>query len=151
MKRREEYETAFAEAVVNLARAEADLGRAVAGHARAELNPGEGDVDRVRAACRKARAELAQLNREAPPPASNERDRHLEERPGRPPRKPTRIRKLLRAFRGLHAVDRATPDWRLIARQSLMLLALVLAYLQYYFFDVQLEVLRLPSVALLLG
>ena len=35
---------------------------------------------------------------------------------------------------------------RLLARQSVMLLGLVLAYLQYYFTDVQLQIAMLPSV-----
>jgi len=37
-------------------------------------------------------------------------------------------------------------DWRLIVRRSLILLALILAYLQCYFLDVQLQVVSLPSI-----
>ncbi|MGB5080882.1 MAG: hypothetical protein WBO23_09080 [Burkholderiales bacterium] len=151
---RQQVEAALAEAAANLARAEADLARAVADHARAESNPVEGDapLDRARTACRGARASLVQLNREVPLPAPNERTgkpiRRAAVPPAAPTRRPITIEKRTRAFPGLHALERAVPGWRRIGRQSLMLLALVLAYLQFYFFDVQLEVTRLPSIAL---
>jgi uncharacterized membrane protein len=38
-------------------------------------------------------------------------------------------------------------EWHLMARRAVMLLGLILAYLQYYFIDVQLRILHLPSVA----
>jgi len=49
-----------------------------------------------------------------------------------------------------HLVLSGTLAWRLIVRQSVMLLALVLAYLQYYFFDVQLQIALLPSIQVFL-
>jgi len=158
MNKREEFEAAFAAAAADLARAESDLAQAVAEHAKAAPDPVEGDahLEHARAACRQARAKLVQLIREAPPPASKERPekpkpiRQAEKHPGKPSRQRITLDKLLRAFPGLHAFERAVPNWRLIVRQSLMLLALVLAYLQYYFFDVQLEVSRLRSVTLFL-
>jgi len=42
------------------------------------------------------------------------------------------------------------PAWRLLARQSVGLLALVSAYLPSYFFDVQLQIEALPSVTVYL-
>jgi len=157
MNKRVEFEAALAAAAADLDRAESDLARAVAKHGKAAPDPVEGGVylEHARAACRRARAKFVQLVREAPAPVPKGRPekpiRHAKELPGQPPRQRITIDEFLRAFPGLHAFERAVPNWRLIVRQSLMLVALVLAYLQYYFFDVQLEILRLRSVALFLA
>jgi len=153
MGNREELDTALVEALADLAQAEAELAKVVLGHAKIEPSPVDGDADleHARTACRQARARLLQLERDVPPPASDapaeKRVRHEEKLPNKPSRRPIMIAKLRRAFPSLHALDRALPGWRVMVRQSLMLLALVLAYLQYYFFDVQLEVSRLPSIS----
>jgi len=63
----------------------------------------------------------------------------------------TAIRHRIRHFRGVlerWSGVRSAADWRVVARQSLTLLALVLAYLQFYFLDVQLQLSRLPSLAI---
>ena len=44
----------------------------------------------------------------------------------------------------------AAPPLRLLARQSAMLFGLVLAYLQYYFADIHLQIALLPSVTTIL-
>jgi len=153
MSKREEFEAAFVEALADLAEAEAGLARIALDHSKLEPGPADGDADleHARAACRQARARLLQLEREVPPPASDapaeKLVRHEDKLPNKPSRRRITIAKLRRAFPSLHALDRALPGWRVMVRQSLMLLALVLAYLQYYFFDVQLEVSRLPSIS----
>jgi len=153
MSKREEFEAALVEALADLAEAEAGLARTALDHSKLEPGPVDGDADlaHARAACRQARARILQLEREAPPPASDapaeKLIRHEDKLPKKPSRRPIVIAKLRRAFPGVQALDRAFPGWRVTVRQSLMLLALVLAYLQYYFFDVQLEVSRLPSIS----
>lgn len=59
-----------------------------------------------------------------------------------------RFRHVLGVLERLSGI-RSAADWRAIARQSVTLLALVLAYLQYYFIDVHLQLSRLPSLAIL--
>ena len=47
-------------------------------------------------------------------------------------------------------VRSASADWRPLVRPTVMLLALVLAYLQYYFIDVELQISLLPSIRVFL-
>ncbi len=49
-------------------------------------------------------------------------------------------------LRRKYRVPGGAPARRLMVRRSVMLFALVLAYLQYYFLDVHLQIARLPSV-----
>ena len=69
-----------------------------------------------------------------------------------PPRKQSRLEReyhrLIGGSSGEEASAPASPEFRVLARQSFMLLALVLAYLQYYFLDVNLQIARLPSLVL---
>jgi hypothetical protein len=48
----------------------------------------------------------------------------------------------------IEPLEKATPTRRLVARQAMMFFALVLAYLQYYFLDVHLQIARLPNTFL---
>lgn len=141
MGKRQELEAA-------LARAEADLARAVADCAEASANP-----ERARSACRQARAALTEYIRAEPlatpvKPAGASTEvptRHAAEAAsGKPPRKT--IRRFLAGFLAGESGAASAASRRMLARQSLMLLALVLSYLQYYFFDVNLQVVRLPSI-----
>jgi len=153
MGKREELDTALVEALADLAQAEAELARTVVHHTKVAPPPAEGDaeLEHARAACRQARARLLQLERAMPAPSSDEQiekpSRQADKLPTKPSRHWIANTKLRRAFPGAPALARAVPDWRSIARQAVMLLALVLAYLQYYFLDVQLEVSRLPSIS----
>lgn len=133
-------------------------------------------VDRARAYCRQSYTALTRLKLQETGYASGERARMPIEEPAeqalrapagptpsrrsgempavgapRPPRKQSRLeRSYHQLIRGSQAEEpraRAAPDWRPLTRRSFMLLALVLAYLQYYFLDVNLQIARLPSVA----
>jgi hypothetical protein len=145
MGQREELEGALAEA-------EAELARAVAGREGADPDPAGADahIDHVRASCRQARAALARLDRAEPASPSSEPTEKPIHRMEKPPARQSgsgkTIRQLLVAISGRPDARQASSR-RLLARQGLMLLALVLAYLQFYFFDVQLQVSRLPSLS----
>jgi len=142
MGEREELEAAFAEA-------EAALAKAVNDRDKADVDAVEANahLEKARAHCRHARAALAESNRERSTRSSEPRvadaEKPSRERPG--------SQKAIQGLTGgFPARGPDAPGWRLLARQSLMLLALVLAYLQYYFLDVQLQVTRLPSITTIL-
>jgi len=141
---------------VALAEAEAQLAEAVETRARldADATGAEARIEKARVLCRLVRAALTGLDRAEPEPAVSAGEtgeqtglsvRGVQKPPGRPRGKT--IHRLIAGVLSWEAVGRGRTNWRLIARQAFMLLALVLAYLQYYFFDVQLQVLRLPSLA----
>ena len=74
-----------------------------------------------------------------------------EETPAVPqPRARKEHRRLIGHLFASQAGSRGTPPKRLLAWQSMQLLALVLAYLQYYFIDANLQIALLPSATLLL-
>jgi multidrug resistance efflux pump len=138
-----------------LAKAESDLARAVTDCAEAHANVAEAgaNLERARAACRLARAALTEFIRAEPlartvKPAGASTEappQHAVEAPsGKRPRKSVR-RFLARLLAGKPGAANAAAR-RMLARQSFMLLALVVSYLQYYFFDVNLQVARLPSI-----
>ena len=149
MDHREELELALAEAEIQLA-------EAVAARARADGDASEvnANIERARAHCRHARAALAELvhtEEKRAVPA------FVPEEPSRPSigggRKPARrttwrasIHRLVGGLLAREFAAKGAPDWRLLARQAFMLLALVLAYLQYYFFDIHLQLVRLPAL-----
>ena len=74
--------------------------------------------------------------------------------PPQPVRRPFRKRFLrpdkLPAISGEASREKRAPggahNWRLLARHGGLLLALVVAYLQYYFIDVQLQISQLPAL-----
>ena len=148
MDHREELELALAEAEVQLA--EAVEARARLDTDAAEVNA---NIERARAQCRHARAALAELGRTE---LEHRESAFVPEVPsgllvggGRKPAKRARrraVHRLIGGFLARELVAKGAPDWRLLARQAFMLLALVLAYLQYYFFDVHLQVARLPAL-----
>jgi hypothetical protein len=136
MGTREELEAALAKAEAELAQAASDRTKADAGVR----------LERARTHCRQERAALTELNRAEPVARPVERteksNRDAGKRSKGPAVKPRKaVRGLISGLSARHFV---------LARQALMLLALVLAYLQYYFFDVSLQVSRLPSITVLL-
>ena len=149
MNHRQELEVALAEA-------KAQLAEAVETRARLDVDSTEADarIEKARVQCRLARAALTGLDRAELEPAVTVGEpgeqtgpsvRGARKRSGRPRGKA--IHRLIAGVLSWEVVGRGRTNWRLIARQAFMLLALVLAYLQYYFFDVQLQVARLPSLA----
>ena len=149
MNHREELELALADAEVRLAEAV---------EARARLNADAAEIsaniERARAQCRQARAALAELDRAEPERSvsavgAEEQASPLAQNPRRPARRSRQeaIHRLIAIFTREFA-GRGTIDWKLLARQAFMLLALVLAYLQYYFFGVNLQLVRLPTLIL---
>jgi len=151
MGQRQELEAA-------LAKAEADLARAVSKRVEAHANVAEADasLERARATCRHVHDTLVELIRAEPPPKPAKAAKPAETSiqgvvaeavPSTRPRQT--IRRFLQGFLAgkLDAANAASR--RMMARQSFMLLALVLAYLQYYFFDVNLQVVRLPSITVM--
>lgn len=148
MGKRQELEAA-------LGKAEADLVRAVA-EADAIVAEASANPERARAACRQARAALTELIRAeslARPvkPAgalTKAPTQHAAVAPsGKRPRKT--IRRFLGGFLAEKPVAANAASRGMLARQSFTLLALVLSYLQYYFFDVNLQVTRLPSITVM--
>ena len=151
MGRREDLESA-------LARAEAELALAVAARAEAHANVAEADakLERARAVCRHLHDSLVELIR-AEPPRAVEAKKPAEALPESTGDDAVPVGKRLRGtlqeflaglrVAGSRAVNAA--GGRALARQSFMLLALVLAYLQYYFFDVNLQVSRMPSITVM--
>lgn len=148
MGQRQELEAA-------LAKAETDLARAVADRAEAHANVAEADahLERARGACRHLHDVLVELIRAEPPPKPAEQAETstqaavAEAAPSARPRQ--KIRRFLHDFLAGRIGVANAASRRMIARQAFMLLALVLAYLQYYFFDVNLQVTRLPSITVM--
>ena len=173
MSRRKELEAA-------LAKAEAELAQAVIDRAKGDSDGlvTDADLDKARAHCRHARAALAELNRSEPALAPGEETGksvtgsaaesksgaaarpHSAQSRGYIVRERDRARKQFRPAQAIHQLISRFPglkpgvgyasSWRVFARQSFMLLALVVAYLQYYFFDVNLQIVRLPSITMLI-
>ena len=148
MDHREELELALAEAEVQLAEAVEARARLDTGTAEVNAN-----IERARAHCRHARAALAELGRTELERRESEFVPEGSTGPlaggGRKPAERTQrraVHRLIGGFLAREFVAKGAPDWRLIARQAFMLLALVLAYLQYYFFDVHLQLARLPAL-----
>ncbi len=151
MARREELESA-------LAKAEAALADAVSNSSGLDTDRDEANasLEQTRAFCRRARAALAELKRSERASRSSESIdtmiRQLLEIPRRktaatPPLRQSnehggRGEKNKRSKPGPRGA-RASPS---LLRRSIGLLALVLAYLQFFYLDVQLDILRLPTI-----
>lgn len=128
---------------------------------RAEANA---KVDRARAYCRQLHAALAELKRSeskarpggsidtqikqfeevskqraATSPPSRESSEHAVREENQGSADESGRRNPIRRFNIAHARSA-------LLRQTIGLLALTLAYLQYYYFDVQLQIVKLPSV-----
>lgn len=89
------------------------------------------------------RALCEMIPRRRPTQSREERPRpNLENRQGYG----TEVAGVRAATRRNNPVARVAPASQLLAGQPLMLLALVMAYLQYYFLDVYLQIERLPSL-----
>jgi len=143
-----------AELEAALAEAKAQLTEAVEARARLNADAAEASakIERARALCRHARAALIEFDHAEPERAKStvglkERTEPLASAAQRSARRPWRkaIHQLIGGFLA-HEFAGKGNNVRLLARQSVMLLALVLAYLQYYFFDVHLQIARLPSI-----
>ena len=150
MSHRAELEAALAEA-------KAQLAEAVEARARLNADAAEANakIERARGLCRHARAALIEFDHAEPERAKStvgleERTAPLARAARRPARRSWRkaIHRLVGGFLAREFAGKGNPSVRLLARQSVMLLALVLAYLQYYFFDVHLQIARLPSIVL---
>lgn len=130
-----------------LAEAEAELARAVTGRdaAAADVADASADVEKARAHCRQARIALTEQNRAEPVAAPVVHTGTSNRDVKKPSKEPVaRPRKTIRGY-----ISSLLTRQPALARQSFMLLALVLAYLQYYFIDVNLKVLLLPSITVL--
>ena len=141
-----------------LASAEAELAQAVAERAEARANVAEADAHlaRARAGCRHLHDALVELIRAEPPPKPAKlvepaealtQGVVAEAAPSTGPRQA--IRQFLHGFLAGKLGSTNAASRRMLARQSFMLLALALSYLQYYFFDVNLQVVRLPSLTVM--
>jgi len=82
--------------------------------------------------------------------SSEQLARAVEKPAIRQPRPRKETRRFISHFLAQEAGTRDTLTARLLAWQTIQLLSLVLAYLQYYFIDANLQIARLPSVAVLL-
>jgi len=158
-----------------LAEAQAELASAVLDRENPRLDGAtvEARIEKARAHCRRVRALIAERSRAQPaaiprrqkpapeavtkleepvPEAVPPKRRNPEPESANQPAEKTTLHRRFRHFLGvlerLSGV-KSTADWRVITRQSLTLLALVLAYLQYYFLDVHLQLSRLPSLAVI--
>ena len=149
MSQREELEAALAEA-------QGQLAEAVEARARLDADAAEANakIERARALCRHARGALTELDHaesERPKSTSGleERTEPLAPAAHRPARRPRRkaIHRLVGGLLSWGFAGKGNANLRLLARQAVMLLALVLAYLQYYFFDVHLQIAHLPTIA----
>jgi len=154
--RREELKAA-------LTKAEEALAAAVVSSTQADLHPTEtnASLDKARAYCRQAHAALVELNRSESIAVSGEGVdtliRHLEQvsdgavKASIPSSMPTAGGKYpgsrdefgpKKPARRIDAGIAKSP----LARHTVNLTALILAYLQYYYFDVQLQIMSLPSI-----
>lgn len=169
MTKREELEAALAKAEAALADAVISASTVDADRAEANAN-----LEKARAYCRRVRAALIELNRSKPTARSGEEidilirqllevsklmagarspSRQLSEHPVRG--KNNRSQDESRRQEPVHGFNIGFLAHELsprdaLARQSLIrqtigLSALTLAFLQYYYFDVQLQILSLPS------
>jgi hypothetical protein len=174
--KQEELEAALAKAEAERERLEATLVKAKAALVNTVTNAARIDSDRAeanakvdlaRGYCRQLRAALAELNRSGSEARSRESiGTHIGQFEA--VSKPAAATGLPPVKSGEHAVraenkgladqsggrqpiprfSRAHARSTLL-RQSIGLLALTLAYLQYYYFDVQLQIVNLPSVLVL--
>lgn len=167
MTKREELEAALAkaeaalvDAVINTAKLDGD---------RAEANA---NIDKARAYCRRARAALIELKHSDSMAGSGEGvdilisqlgevskrgatasppSRQLSEHAvrGKNKRSQDESRQPIHRFNIVFSAQEPSPGDALarpsLARQAIGFVALILAYLQYYYFDVQLQILSLPS------
>lgn len=170
---REDLEAALAQAEVAreyleaaLAKAEAALVNTVTDAAKIDANRDEAStkVDKARARCRELRAALVERGHSKVTTRSRERivtvikqsdelskreatasppSRQLSEPAVRGENKRSQDRsRRRRPFHRFHNALATLPH----VREIIGLLALVLAYLQYYFLDVQVQIMRLPSI-----
>jgi hypothetical protein len=155
--RREELKAA-------LTKAEEALAAAVVSSTQSVLHPAEtnASLDKARAYCRQAHAALVKLNRSESTAVADEGVdtliRHLEEvsdeaaKASIPPSMPAAggeyegLRYEFGPKKPARRIDASIVKSPL-ARHTVNLLALTLAYLQYYYFDVQLQIMSLPSIA----
>jgi hypothetical protein len=171
--KQEELEAALAKAEAERERLEATLAKAKAALVNTVTNAARIDVDRAeanakvdqaRAYCRQLRAALSELNRSGPKSRSHASiggpTKQIEEvskqaaasiLPSGLSREPAvhELRSGLADEFGRPTPKRrfnAVPARSILLRQTIGLLALTLAYLQYYYFDVQLQIVNLPSI-----
>lgn len=147
-----------------LAEAEAALVNTVTDASTIDANREEASakVEKARARCRQLRAALADPGRSELVTRSRERMEALPEESdapkevaASPQQRPRSERPAGNGSRGSRFASRLGQRMRQLngtlagsrhARESIGLSALVLAYLQYYYFDVQLQIVTLPSV-----
>jgi multidrug resistance efflux pump len=135
--KREELEAALAEAEAALAAAAVDTARIGIDRVGADAN-----LEKARACCRQIRAALVKLSRAEYLSGSDERNDAKAKQPVLDPGKA--------AVAVPAAVQTTSPKAARtqppLVRQTVSLLGLTLAYLQYFYFDVQLQIVSLPSV-----
>lgn len=166
---REHLEAALARAEAALVNTATDAAKIDANRADASAN-----LDRARADCVRARAALREYARSKPKTTSHERGFiQVREVPDEPAPAPVTVQigiagpapkpagnlaagpdnKSERDL-GLRDLIRRADDAfarSQLLRQTVGLFALVMAYLQYYFFDVQLQIMSLPSAVTLIA
>jgi hypothetical protein len=167
--KREELEAALAKAEAALADVVIDAAKVDADRAEANAN-----LEKARAHCRRVRAALIELNRVGPTARSGEEldilirqllevsklvagasppSRQISEHPDRAKYnrsqdesgRPKPVHRFKIGFLALELGPRGALARRSLMRQTIGLSALTLTYLQYYYFDVQLQLLSLPS------
>lgn len=136
---RDSLEAALAESMSALAKAVADAGRTDADRGEAGAR-----VEKARIRCRQLRAALVHPG-DSEPIARN--GAWIDAPMGRSDRQSVHvpIARAIESRSGIRPLERARKAAPLL-RQAIDLLALTLAFLQYYFLDVQLEILLLPSI-----
>jgi multidrug resistance efflux pump len=135
--KREELEAALAEAEAALAVAVAEAATTGVDRVGAEAK-----LEKTRACCRQMRAALVKLNRAESQVSSDERNDAKTKQSGEIAGPPAAAIPASVQARSPKAA-RTQPQ---LMRQTISLLGLTLAYLQYFYIDVQLQIVSLPSV-----
>jgi hypothetical protein len=123
------------------------LAKAQADHAVAKAQT---DLEKARANCRRATAALAEFDRDE---AVRQAARSGEQaaRAAEKSKQADKFTGSLAAARQAHLlVPREERDRAMLVKHTVMLLAVVFAYLQYYFVDAQLQIARLPAATIYL-
>jgi len=129
VSKREELEAALADAEAALADAVVD-----AAGIGTDREAADARLEKARSRCRQVRATLVRLDRAKYLSCADERD-------------DAKINQVVVAIPVAaqapgHGAERTQPP---LLRQTVCLLALTLAFLQYFYFDVQLQIVSLPS------
>jgi hypothetical protein len=176
--KRKELEAALAQAEAvresleaALAKAKAALVNTVIDASKIDANQAEASakVEKERARCRQLRAALSEFNQSNPIVTSHERGFILTGEPAEasepeaaanpPSIQPSERASLVEEKQSRDESPRRKLSQRIdnafarspLVRQTIALVALTLAYLQYYYFDVHLQIMSLPRVVTLIA